>query len=267
MSGSPNSSISSSMMLRSHCRSTAELMPNYYYIKHPVWLLILVLSLASSQYYHYKQYNSLATKLEQLDNELKDKLLKETREIIKREINIYDADKTNEADFALESAGGTIVTTRCTKTYLEKNIQYSIDGLLPIYFTSNSPRIVIQPSLQPGECWSFAGDRGVLVIKLSRTILPTSFSYEHVRKELSPDSNIESAPKYFRVRSLKDADDDEGLLLGEYEYNQDGEPLQKFPVQNPNPLPTEFIEILILSNHGEIQYTCLYRFRVHGNKF
>lgn len=193
--------------------------------------------------------------------------LEKSQELIRREIDLYDADKTNLTDYALESSGATIVTTRCTKSYLERNIQYSIDGLLPIFYTSNTPRIVIQPSMTPGDCWSFAGADGVLVVQLSRTIIPTSFTYEHIRKELTPDYNIDSAPKHIRVKSLKDANDRDGLLLGRYDYDKEGASLQQFNVQNPNPMPTRFIELQILSNHGELQYTCLYRFRVHGNKY
>lgn len=205
----------------------------------------------------------LITKLEKKHEQC----ILQTELMIRRAIDLYDADKTNQTDYALESSGATIVTTRCTKSYLEKNIQYSIDGLLPVFFTSNSPRVVIQSSLAPGECWSFAGSAGVLVVQLSRTIIPTSFTYEHIRRELTPDLHIDSAPRHFLVRSLTDANDHEGLLLGEYEYDKDGQPLQKFTVQNPNPMPTKFIELVIHSNHGELQYTCLYRFRVHGIRY
>ena len=102
---------------------------------------------------------------------------------------------------------------------------------------------------------------------MTNTITPTSFTYEHIRKELTPDLQIDSAPKHFRVKSLKDANDQEGLLLGEYDYDKEGEPLQHFRVQNPDPIPTRYIELIIQSNHGELQYTCLYRFRVHGIKY
>jgi len=196
-----------------------------------------------------------------------DNCLRHTEQLVESKISLYDADKINLADYALESSGATIVSTRCTKSYLERNIQYSIDGLLPVFFTSNTPRVVIQPSITPGDCWSFAGSEGVLVVQLSRTIIPTSFTYEHIRKELSPDLHIDSAPNHFRVKSLKDANDKEGILLGEYNYDKDGKSLQQFKVQNPYPTPTRFIEFIVQSNHGELLYTCLYRFRVHGYKY
>lgn len=274
MTGSPGSSPSSTqMMLRSQCRSTPDLVPSYcFYINPSIWILLLIC--LATHYLTYVQYIlPMTTKTEETQNlivQLKknyEKCVKHTEESIRKEITLYDADKTNLADYALEPSGGTIVTTRCTKTYLDKNIQYSIDGILPVFFTSNSPRVVIQPTMTPGECWSFTGAEGVLVVQLSRTIIPTSFTYEHIRKELTPDLHIDSAPRHFRVKSLKDANDLEGLLLGEYDYDKDGEPLQQFQVQNPNPVPTRFIELIVQSNHGEMQYTCLYRFRVHGIKY
>ena len=39
------------------------------------------------------------------------------REIVKEAIKIYDADKTGRVDYALESAGGQIISTRCTQKY------------------------------------------------------------------------------------------------------------------------------------------------------
>lgn len=270
MTGSPNSS-GSPMMLRSQCR--AELMPNYYYLGSISTAIILLLSLVAHCYIYSYYILPLQRKVDEslsLGSELKQnyhQCLRHTEQMVRNGIDLYDADKTNLADYALETSGATIVTTRCTKSYLERNIQYSIDGILPVFYTSNSPRVVIQPTMTPGECWSFAGAEGVLVVQLSRTITPTSFTYEHIRKSLTPDSHIDSAPKHFRVKSLRDANDHEGILLGEYDYDRDGQPLQQFLVQNPNPMPTRFIELIVQSNHGELQYTCLYRFRVHGQKY
>jgi len=215
----------------------------------------------------YSRVRNQEDTIDKLRYELHELVVKEVKQITKQEIDLYDADKTNKADYALEPSGGMIVSTKCSKTYLEGNIEYSINGVLPVYWTSISPRIVIQQTkVTPGECWAFKGAEGKLVIKLSRRIVPTSFTYEHTRKQLSPDLNIDSAPRHFMVKSLKDENDDVGLLLGEYEFNEDLGPLQQFDVQNPHPIPTEFIELHILSNHGEMKFTCLYRFRVHGNK-
>ena len=56
----------------------------------------------------------------------------------------YDADKTGLFDFALESAGGTIASTRCTETYDLSNAVYSVWGF-PIWWTRNNPRTILQP--------------------------------------------------------------------------------------------------------------------------
>src|SRR5262249_4052064 len=104
------------------------------------------------------------------------------------------------------------------------------------------------------------------VVKLSQLIVPTAFSYEHIPKQISRDGNINSAPRKFQVRGLNDESDPEGQLLGNYEYADNDVPLQRFEVQDPNPKPYQFVELVVLSNWGHHDYTCLYRFRVHGKR-
>ncbi|VDI67304.1 SUN domain-containing protein 1/2 [Mytilus galloprovincialis] len=142
----------------------------------------------------------------------------------------YSADKLALPDFALESAGGSVVSTRCSHTYHRKTAQYSILGI-PLWYVSNSPRTVIQPEIYPGSCWAFQGAQGYLVIELSTVINPTAFTLEHIPKSVTPDGKITSAPKDFHVLGLGRECDTEGTLLGNYTYNEDGKPLQFFPVQ------------------------------------
>lgn len=259
MSSSPNPS---PMTLRSQCRTGTSSTSSDYRSLLLVVTALMTIMFSCTFYY----FNSRIKMLEE-NCQSYSSITRDVVHLINYKLNIYDADKTNKPDYALESSGASIVTSRCTKTYLEKNIQYSIDGILPILFTSNSPRVVIQPSMIPGECWSFAGSQGVMVVQLSRTIVPTSFTYEHIRREIHPDLNIDSAPKSIRVFGLNDANDEDGQLLGEYEYDKEGSSLQEFKVQNPSPMLTKYIQLVVQSNHGESQYTCLYRFRVHGTKY
>ncbi|XP_071129644.1 SUN domain-containing protein 1-like isoform X2 [Mytilus edulis] len=174
----------------------------------------------------------------------------------------YSADKLALPDFALESAGGSVVSTRCSHTYHRKTAQYSILGI-PLWYVSNSPRTVIQPEIYPGSCWAFQGAQGYLVIELSTVINPTAFTLEHIPKSVTPDGKITSAPKDFHVLGLGRECDTEGTLLGNYTYNEDGKPLQFFPVKATKAV-FKFIELRITSNHGNQMFTCLYRFRVHG---
>ncbi len=86
-------------------------------------------------------------------------------------LRVYDADKTGKFDFALESAGGTIASIRCTETYDVSNAVYSVFGI-PFWWERNSPRAILQPGANPGQCWAFKGSRGEVVIKLSNPIHP-----------------------------------------------------------------------------------------------
>ncbi|XP_037812679.1 sun domain-containing protein 1 [Lucilia sericata] len=188
----------------------------------------------------------------------------EVRNIVKSVLAIYDADKTGLVDFALESAGGQILSTRCTENYQTKTAQISVFGI-PLWYPTNTPRIAISPNVQPGECWAFQGFPGFLVLKLNSLVYVTGFTLEHIPKSLAPNGRIDSAPRNFTVWGLEHEKDQEPILFGEYEYTDNDASLQYFPLQNKNiKRPYEIVELRIESNHGHSLYTCLYRFRVHG---
>ncbi|XP_069005236.1 SUN domain-containing protein 1 isoform X6 [Embiotoca jacksoni] len=183
--------------------------------------------------------------------------------IVQNALRLYSQDRTGLVDYALESGGGSILSTRCSETYETKTALMSLFGL-PLWYFSQSPRVVIQPDVYPGNCWAFKGSQGYLVIRLSLRILPTSFCVEHIPKALSPTGNITSAPRNFTVYGLDDEYQEEGKLLGNYTYQDDGESLQAFPVMEQNDKAFQIIEVRVLSNWGHPEYTCMYRFRVHG---
>ncbi len=109
----------------------------------------------------------------------------------------YDSDKTGLFDFALESAGGSVVSIRCTEMYRRVSSGAALTFLgIPLWYpSSNNPRTAIQPGALPGECWPFKGARGHLVIRLSQPIRPEAFSIEHITKAQSPNGKIDSAPR------------------------------------------------------------------------
>ncbi|XP_021563328.1 SUN domain-containing protein 1 [Carlito syrichta] len=147
--------------------------------------------------------------------------------IVNNALRLYSQDKTGMVDFALESGGGSILSTRCSETYETKTALISLFGI-PLWYFSQSPRVVIQPDIYPGNCWAFKGSQGYLVVRLSMTIHPTAFTLEHIPKTLSPTGNITSAPKDFAVYGLENEYQEEGQLLGQFMYDQDGESLQMF---------------------------------------
>ncbi|XP_076685866.1 klaroid protein isoform X3 [Andrena cerasifolii] len=187
------------------------------------------------------------------------------REIVREALKVYDADKTGRVDYALESAGGQIISTRCTQRYDIKTRVFKLLAFT-LYHENNNPRTVIQGNpIQPGACWAFQGFPGYLLIKLRSFIYVTGFTVEHAPKSILPNGEMTSAPRKFNVWGFVDENDPGPVMFGDYEFAASEESLQYFPVQNSAIVaPYEYIELRVHSNHGQLDYTCLYRFRVHG---
>ncbi|CAN0285020.1 unnamed protein product [Lampetra planeri] len=184
--------------------------------------------------------------------------------IVQNALRLYEEDKIGKFDFALESAGGTVISVRCSEAYSQQIALITLFGV-PLWYTSQSPRVIIQPDVYPGDCWAFKGSRGYVAIKLSDTIYPSDFTLEHIPRALSPTGDITSAPKDFAVYGLDEEIQQEGYLLGKYMYDKHGDPLQMFHMSNSTAAhPFGIVELRILSNWGNSEYTCIYRFRVHG---
>nr|XP_057934764.1 uncharacterized protein LOC131132802 isoform X2 [Doryrhamphus excisus] len=168
------------------------------------------------------------------------------------------------ADFALETQGASVVSTRCSDTYRTRSACVTLFGF-PLWYPTESPRTVIQghPVMLPGKCWAFHGVQGTLVIALSHPIRITHVTLDHVPRYNTPNGRIDSAPKDFAVYGMKD-EAEEGTLLGTFTYNKDGEPTQTFELTDPSVAVHRAVELRVLSNWGHVEYTCIYRFRVHG---
>ncbi|KAF7649622.1 hypothetical protein LDENG_00138560 [Lucifuga dentata] len=154
------------------------------------------------------------------------------------------------ADFALETQGASVVSTRCSETYRIRSACMTLFGF-PLWYPSESPRTVIQghPVLLPGKCWAFHSVRGTLVISLSHPIMMTHVTLDHL--------------PHFEVYGMVN-ETAEGLLLGNFTYDQDGAPTQTFKLLHTGDVVYRFVELHVLSNWGHVEYTCVYRFRVHG---
>lgn len=183
--------------------------------------------------------------------------------IVQRAINLYRADGIGLVDYALESAGASVISTRCSETYETKTALLSLFGI-PLWYHSQSPRVVIQPDVLPGNCWAFRGSHGFVVIELASRIRPTAVTLEHIPKSISPMGKIDSAPRDFAVYGLDNDSQEEGTLLGRFTYDQDGDPLQTYQLKADQMGSFGLVEFRVLSNWGHPEYTCVYRFRVHG---
>ncbi|XP_052016296.1 SUN domain-containing protein 2 isoform X2 [Apodemus sylvaticus] len=187
----------------------------------------------------------------------------QVHQIVKQALQRYSEDRIGMVDYALESGGASVISTRCSETYETKTALLSLFGI-PLWYHSQSPRVILQPDVHPGNCWAFQGPQGFAVVRLSARIRPTAVTLEHVPKALSPNSTISSAPKDFSVFGFDEDLQQEGTLLGTFAYDQDGEPIQTFYFQGSKMATYQVVELRILTNWGHPEYTCVYRFRVHG---
>ncbi|NXD79526.1 SUN2 protein, partial [Halcyon senegalensis] len=183
--------------------------------------------------------------------------------IVGQALKRYSEDRVGMVDYALESSGASVINTRCSETYDIRTALLSMFGI-PLWYQSQSPRVILQPDVNPGNCWAFRGSQGFAVIRLSDIIRPTAVTLEHIPKALSPQGTIPSAPKDFAVYGLKEEKDEEGLLLGQFTYNHNGDPIQTFHLEDEGVGTYQLVELRVLSNWGHPEYTCIYRFRVHG---
>ncbi|XP_033918995.1 SUN domain-containing protein 2 isoform X2 [Melopsittacus undulatus] len=183
--------------------------------------------------------------------------------IVDQALKRYSEDRVGMVDYALESAGASVINTRCSETYETRTALLSLFGI-PLWYHSQSPRVILQPDVNPGNCWAFRGSQGFAVIRLSSIIRPMAVTLEHIPKALSPKGIIPSAPKDFAVYGLKEEGEEEGLLLGQFTYNHNGSPIQTFYFEDDTIGTYQLVELRVLSNWGHLEYTCIYRFRVHG---
>ncbi|XP_072506747.1 SUN domain-containing protein 2-like [Notamacropus eugenii] len=187
----------------------------------------------------------------------------DVHQIVNEALKRYSEDRIGLVDYALESSGASIISSRCSETYDTKTALLSLFGI-PLWYYFQSPRAILQPDVYPGNCWAFRGPQGFAVVRLSARIHLSAVTLEHVPKALSPISNIPSAPKDFVILGLNEDSQSEGVALGHFTYDNAGESIQTFHFQGNDTAPYQVVELRILSNWGHPEYTCIYRFRVHG---
>ncbi|MEE6515263.1 hypothetical protein FKM82_023881 [Ascaphus truei] len=122
----------------------------------------------------------------------------EVHDIVNKALQRYSEDRIGLVDYALESSGASVLNTRCSETYETKTALLSLFGI-PLWYQSQSPRVILQPDSNPGNCWAFRGSQGFAVIRLSSRIRPTAVTLDHISRSLSPKATISSAPKDFSV--------------------------------------------------------------------
>ncbi|XP_016280055.1 SUN domain-containing protein 3 isoform X1 [Monodelphis domestica] len=172
-------------------------------------------------------------------------------------------DQVQMADYALKSAGASIVEAGTSESYKNDKAKLYWHGIGFLSYEM-PPDVILQPDVHPGKCWAFPGSKGHTIIKLARKITPTAVTMEHISEKISPSGNTSSAPKDFSVYGLKEECKGEEIFLGQFMYNKKGTSVQTFHLQNEVSEYLLCVKLKILNNWGHPKYTCLYRFRVHG---
>ncbi|XP_076155181.1 SUN domain-containing protein 2-like [Alosa pseudoharengus] len=186
--------------------------------------------------------------------------VKDVHEIVQRALSLYKADGTGMADYALESLGATVIRSRCSETYRTRSPCYSLFGM-PLWYASESPRTVIQPEMHPGKCWAFKGSEGFLTIALCVCVCLC------VRVCVPACLCVCVCVVCFLVlfQGLSGFDEqEEGKFQGRFTYDSDGEPIQTFELPDSVKDVYRAVQLRVLSNWGNPEYSCVYRFRVHG---
>jgi len=166
-------------------------------------------------------------------------------------------------DFACAGHGGSIEMAMTSDTY-RPSIPFSIKSLFyPFVSPAKGPQTVISPTIvTPGDCWPMNSTHGFVTVKLAIPINITSISYHHI--EYSRILDIKSTPQNIKMYGLNEASDLK-TMLGAFKYDIKSAPggIQEFKLQKPSPI-FRYIQFEIDGNYGNQQYTCLYRFGVHG---
>ncbi|PKK73864.1 hypothetical protein RhiirC2_656949 [Rhizophagus irregularis] len=179
----------------------------------------------------------------------------------------------SSADFALYTGGGRIIhqlTSRNYELWPSKSYQKLLSRFTNSIIKSKNPETVISPNVNVGDCWCFNGTKGQIAIKLSRSIVLTHVTYQHISREVSIDP-ILSAPYEFELWEEKNSlgifKNDFKFFLGSYQYDINGSPTQTFTLPDSIAKSNKRISAIMMrvkSNHENPPFTCLYRLQVHG---
>lgn len=190
------------------------------------------------------------------------------RGIVEKEIEKHAADGLGRVDYALSSAGATVV--KHSEPYrVGKGKGWGW------FYTANRNEVhheanmMLRPSFgEPGQCFPLKGNNGFVEIKLRTAIIPEAITLEHVAKSVAYDRS--SAPKDCRVSGWLEGHgtpEQQMFLLTEFTYDLEKSNAQTFNVlDSVGSGMVNTIRLDVASNHGSASYTCIYRLRVHGHK-
>ncbi|KAJ6531881.1 hypothetical protein B0H19DRAFT_1189078 [Mycena capillaripes] len=180
-----------------------------------------------------------------------------------------------------------------------------VELITGIRHVGRSPAWAIHHEVRDGYCWPFAGSQGHLGVVLAAPVYIEDITIDHVAADVATNSDRASAPREMEVWALVEGQDNvakleawradkaqrrengesvedepmrpemlpkapEYIRIATFRYDISAENnVQTFPVdQEIKALGIDFgvVVLMVKSNWGQAEYTCLYRFRVHGQK-
>ncbi|XP_050770326.1 LOW QUALITY PROTEIN: SUN domain-containing protein 3-like [Gymnogyps californianus] len=184
------------------------------------------------------------------------------QEMINQVLEKLEENQVLMPDYALKSSGAAIIHPWTSPSF--RNTKGVFLYSLPMLDYVKSPEAILEPENHLGNCWPFPGSQGHVFIKLSTPIIPRAVTMDHALGTGFHGDSISRAPKDFAVYGLKHHEE-QGTFLGQFTFLAALNPSQTFQLKNGLSGFVKYLRLQVLSNWGHPDYTCLYRFRVHGD--
>ncbi|KAI1732798.1 SUN domain-containing protein 2 [Ditylenchus destructor] len=183
--------------------------------------------------------------------------------LLEKKLQRMKVDPVGLPDYALSFSGAKIVDN--SPTHVNGAKKRGPFGM-QLFYEVRSPEIVIQKSTEnviPNNCWAFKSQLGFITIELSQQIFVTAIGYEHAPIRILPPNELRNAPKTVELWGGLQPNTD--VYLGQFSYDIPEYGATVYTLKEP--MPAKFVKFKVLENHGEEEYTCLYRIRVYGHPF
>ncbi|KAK7238374.1 cytoskeletal anchoring protein [Aureococcus anophagefferens] len=185
----------------------------------------------------------------------------------------FEADRVAKFDYALRATGASVVQGLTSEPYTPPGsvVPTKVWHALGRDAGVGRAEDAISQRVGFGSCFAFEGSRGSLTVQLSSRVVPTAFTLEHIHGALcNPlhNANCSSAPRTFTVLGRRaGAPDATPVDLGSFEYDaaDAAKTVQTFAALNDDRQAFDLATLQVTSNYGHPDYTCVYRFRVHGD--
>jgi Sad1/UNC-like protein len=210
----------------------------------------------------------------------------------------HSKDTIAKADFALHSGGAVVIPSLTSDTHEIKphGVRQQVISYLTGhgYAIGRPPITALHHETHVGHCWPFEGAQGQLGVTLSRIVQIEEITIDHVARDIAWDMSsaprkmevwglVEGASNFDKAAALDAARTKAGqeipmqprslphsvryVRISQFEYDANApHAVQTFTVDEDvraSGMDFGIVVLRVLSNWGQ-QFTCLYRFRVHG---